>query len=181
MSTIYTLTLHITGESLQDLDNQLTNCAGDRLKARILARAEGKPQQDAPPPGLNIVGAPEPEKNVLGEELPVEKPKKVTKVLQPTGSRKQARERNKLEPLPEVPKEIEVTPETAAKPVAEIVQEKQTAPMTKDDAIAALSKVNEKFGIDRAKSCLEHFEIARLGQLDTHKYADFVNYCQALV
>jgi hypothetical protein len=54
-----------------------------------------------------------------------------------------------------------------------------SAPVTIDDARAALTKLNGAKGLEAAKKALENYGASRMADLKEGDYAPFVAYCQA--
>lgn len=52
---------------------------------------------------------------------------------------------------------------------------------TKEEAIAALGKVNETHGMPAARNVLKHFGASRLSEIDKSVYPDFIRKCRETI
>jgi hypothetical protein len=63
---------------------------------------------------------------------------------------------------------------------ATITEETEPTTATVDDVRAAISAVNEKFGLVPARKVLNQFGVKRIPELKPEQYADFVKACSAV-
>ncbi len=163
MEIKFELTLTVTGHSLQEIDDALVQAAGERLKARILAKSgQGSIEsgKGGPMPGIISIkqGAePEADKKAKG------KPPVNEKTSQKEESHGEKEEKDQQKAVPNVPGVI-----------------KSEYP-SNEEAVKSLSAVNERFGIDKAKACLHHFSVGRVRDLPDHARGEFIRYCDGVI
>lgn len=218
MEIKFSLNVCIEGASLDEIDNGLVQAAGERLKARILARPSVLSPQV--PPQVPIQPAPLPQglsfkidaavdqkieeikkENVLVSTSTAVKPKKETRGRKPkqvepavrmTGSeiirRNEAQGMGKTEiqpaPIVENP-QTNVFDIPSAAPTPKAVSPDQqavvAAQLKNDDAVKALTKVNEMHGIDAARTVLSQFGVGRVRDLKPEDLQNFVTACEKTV
>lgn len=159
MSVKFSLNIIIEGDTLDQIDEGLIKAATQRLVSRIqtgpqkMGTVVDKPAEL--PVGLDLKISKEIDENIAEQNQMAAKPSE-----KPSEIHEEKRK-------PGRPKKVEDLPAT-------------TPPPTRDDAVRALSLINEKFGIDKARECLTKFEIKRLAELDNDKIPSFIEHCQAL-
>lgn len=166
----FELKLVITGNSLQEIDNALTEAATERLRARALNPA-------SIPTGLTIG----PMKAPAAVEAPP--PPSPIKTVE-THSAEPIQEKRK----PGRPSRAEVAAREAATQPVEPEEVAQTgeafapaqAVATPAQAIDALKMVNAKHNVNVAMECLAKFGVTKCGQLSDDNRHLFIQHCESI-
>lgn len=204
MEIQYELNLKITGHSLQEIDDGLVQAAGARLQARhgggLIPGMTIRPPQNNPPAGS--VGP----QTQPPQTLPSNPPPKVV-AQDPAAAPTTAATTEKRKPgrPPAAKKTEELTPQAAAPttetqvsspaPASVPQQAKAPAPDTsssapgagtspipsKEECIKALSEVNSKINIDKARECLALFGVPRVRDLKDDQHQPFIDACKAAI
>lgn len=187
MTTQFTLTLNITGASLDDIDNALIAAAGERLKNRLTKPLDFKISTPTPPtnPTVEVVSPVAP---ATPADPQAKKPGRRPggKLNKETMKYEYPDEQPTVERTITATQAIQDVEESVDSAVEEIRNEETKAKVeipklaTAEEAVTALKMVNSKFNIDKAKSCLDHFKVARCSELDNSNRGAFVAYCNEL-
>ena len=165
MQTQFELPVKVTGNSLEEIDMALAQAAG----ARIMARMGGPKIEQL----VKVTGG---DANaVLGNSAPVAAP------IESETKEKKAR-KPKEEKAAETKVEAAKVEEKPVEKVAETKVEIKAA--TKDQAVEAVGKVNQKFGkdsaaagIEKVKEVLSRFGVPSVSKMDPKQYSSFIDYC----
>lgn len=188
----YTLTLTITGDSLGAIDDQLVEAAGQRLQARMI-HPLAMPTFVAPV-AQTVAREPAP--------IPLAVPKVETRGRKPGGKNKPKEQPIHAPAADAAPAESEdqdnsgdeAISEAAVPtpPVAQNTVKEHASPRSDDntfidapigvhpDAVAALTAVNSKFNIDKAREVLAHFNVKTSRDLRKSQLAIFLKHCRDL-
>lgn len=209
MEIEFSLTVTVTGKSLEDVDNGLVQAAGERLRARMvnppvgpLGQVNIKAPTMAPvPPVVNTTVRQSPVAPAVQAVTAVAAPLPVAPVsdkmeAQPAKRRgrpprAKAEEQNHAYAQEEAEEESSEAGHTAQ---AAIVDHAPAAPKevsapakvsgtnpSLDDVVQALTRVNRRFDIDKARGCLAHFNVKKCGELADSQRALFIQHCDGLV
>jgi hypothetical protein len=77
-------------------------------------------------------------------------------------------------------RKTKAAPAPASEPALPATEETESTTVTVDDVRAAISAVNEKFGLVPARKVLNQFGVKRIPELKPEQYADFVMACAAV-
>lgn len=191
MNVQFELNLKITGASLQEVDDGLIQAAGARLQARMVGGGVQALFQQPPPPAQRPPQIQDPVSVAAAQSAPVPAQ---TAAAPTTEKRKPGRQPGfKPKPKEEL---TSPTPITKTEPQAiptSIAQQAKTPPEgtssggsspktttiapSKEACIAALSDVNSKINIDKARECLSRFGVSRVRDLKEEQHQDFINFC----
>ena len=173
----FTLHLTIEGQSLDDIDYGLSKAATERIMARKPhLKDDNSRRYESPSVGMvlktntEIHPAPKTEVNEVIEKAANEAVDEAIKKTKATAAKKTKKE------MPAEVSEALTKVETRTEAVKPT--EKIAAEVTKDHAVNALSSVNEKHGIDAARTILAGFNVKRLAELDPSKYSEFISKCE---
>ncbi len=171
MKVQFELTVKVIGSSLQEVDDGLVQAAGERLRARMTVGPLG-----AVPNIPSMVKIKTEQKEVQNEQTSTVEAKDTpatSQSISAEGGEKSSRRKTK-----------------AKEEKTEIKEEKedvQKTPLTKDDAIAAIGRVNAKFGavsptdgINKVKECLAKFGAPSVTKMDSSVYREFITHCDSI-
>jgi hypothetical protein len=183
MQVTFELNLKITGRSLDEIDQGLTEAASQRIMARLQKgdspltgvkevvneRIHGHTVSATPAPLTQEVAA-----TAVTAVEKVEKEKRKPRAQKGELNEENNKKENSQKENGEAQNQnsAQVNP-FAAQPAA-----------TKDEAIQALGRVNTKFGsesakagIGKVKECLLKFGAASVSKMDASKYGEFIAHC----
>lgn len=120
--------------------------------------------------------------NPAQQELPFPKPTEPKAEQQPEPAKEEKKTRTRKakadEPSKSEPQAPAETPAQDTDLFGEADTKAETKKATKEDAIAALKKVNEEKGIEVARAVLSEFDCSRVSELKEEHFAEFVEACQ---
>jgi hypothetical protein len=161
----FNLTIHIEGDSLQEIDDGLMKAASQRLLARLESKGISTENLQKPAPLPNVAS----EVKAAINEIKEKKPAKVKTEIKNTT-------------VPQVAPPVQPAPvvQTAPPQQATVALKEEVKP-TKNDAIDALAKVNEVHGLDAARACVHSCGYKRVSEIPEDIYGEFIAHCNKII
>lgn len=162
----FTLNLTIEGSSLGEIDEGIMKAATQRLTARLSTAQTPYPTAQTP--------YPTPKEPLTANEMPAGLSLKINESIEQASVQSESASEIKEKKTPKkVKPKAEHTEVVPPEP-------KLITPPTKEEAVAALTSVVSKFGIDKGKEVLAHFGAKRLTELSPEKTVECIQYCEQL-
>lgn len=175
----FKLTVELEGNSLSEIDDLMMDAAGARLVARLSKPIVNEEKIKAKIEAANLaVDKKIAEENVKAAISEVSQPENVTHIETEKKKAGRPKKVQEVETAPVVETKSPVDHGFTTETAAPIPIQPTLAP-TKDEAIKALSKVNEAHGIDTARTILTQFNVKRLAELEVGQYTAFIASCEA--